>query len=141
MTMTISEIQENLSFCENTEDRFAYIIDLGKQLSPYPEDKKDEDHKIYGCSSTIWFTYNIDKDGLCHLFFSSDALIVRGLLFIVSAIFDGKTPTEVATIDAQQIFVDLGLNSILSNQRQVGLSSVIKRVKEVNFNIPTEIFA
>ena len=89
MTITLSEIQENLSFCETPEERFAYIIDLGKQLSPYPEDKKDEEHKIYGCSSTIWFTHDMDKDGHCHFHFSSDALIVRGLLFIVATIFDG----------------------------------------------------
>ena len=134
MAITISEIRDNLSFCETPEERFSYIIDLGKQLSPYPDDKKDDEHKIYGCSSAIWFTYTIDNDGKCNFLFSSDALIVRGLLFIVATIFNGKKPQEIATVDAQKIFADLGLNSILSNQRQVGLASVIKNIKSLNFS-------
>lgn len=133
MSTTLSEIQDNLSFCENDEERFSYIIDLGKQLSPYPDDQKDEDHKIYGCSSTIWFSYTIGTDNKCHFLFASDALIVRGLLSIVTAIFDGKTPAEIQSTDTDAIFAALGLNSTLSNQRQVGLSSVIKRIKSLDF--------
>lgn len=134
MSIKLSEIQENLSFCESPEERFSYIIELGKQLAPYPEDKKDEAHEIHGCSSTIWFTYTTDFDGKYHFLFSSDALIVRGLLFIVASIFDGLSQNEISTVDTQKIFTDLGLYTILSNQRQVGLSSVIKRIQEIDFS-------
>ena len=132
--MSLSEIQETLDFCTSDEERFSYIIELGKQLSPYPENKKDEEHKIYGCSSSIWFTYNMDDANKCHFLFFSDALIVRGLLAIVTAIFDEKSPDEIRDTDTDYIFKNLGLNSTLSNQRQVGLSSVIKRIKELKFD-------
>ena len=136
MTITLSEIQENLSFCETPEEQYSYIIDLGKQLAPYPDDKKDATHEIHGCSSTIWFTYTQDSTGKYHFLFSSDALIVRGLLFIVATIFDGLSPSEISTIDTQKIFTDLGLYTILSSQRQVGLSSVIKRIQEIDYSLP-----
>ena len=132
--ISLSEIQETLDFCTSDEERFSYIIELGKQLSPYPENKKDEEHKIYGCSSSIWFTYNMDDANKCHFLFFSDALIVRGLLAIVTAIFDEKSPDEIRNTDTDYIFKNLGLNSTLSNQRQVGLSSVIKRIKELKFD-------
>lgn len=129
--MNIEEIKQNFDLMEDGEEKFAYVIELGKQLSPYPQNKKTEEHKIYGCSSTVWFNKN-EIDNKYYFDFESDALIVKGLLFIIKTIFDGKTKEEIKTINANKIFEKIGLKSILSNQRQVGLSSIISKIESEN---------
>ncbi len=128
--MNIEELKQTFDMLEDSDEKYAFVIDLGKQLLPYPEDKKDDEHKIYGCSSNVWF--NINEDGGKYCFdFESDALIVKGLLFIIKALFDGKNAEEIKQIDAMAFFDEIGLKSILSNQRQVGLSSIIKRIESI----------
>ncbi|MBR1544752.1 MAG: SufE family protein [Alphaproteobacteria bacterium] len=129
--MNIEEIKQNFDLMEDAEEKFSFVIELGKQLPPYPKDKKDEEHKIYGCSSTVWFN-KTEVENKYYFYFESDALIVKGLLFIIKAIFDGKSKEEIKNINAMEIFENLGLKSILSNQRQVGLSSIIAKIEELS---------
>lgn len=129
--MTTEELKENFAMLGEDDEKFSYIIELGKQLSPYPDDKRDDSHKIYGCSSNVWF--DVDKaSGKYSFLFDSDALIVRGLLYIIGVIFNGKSLSEIKSIDATKFFDELGLKSILSNQRQVGLLSIIKKIQDLN---------
>ncbi len=128
--MTIEELKQNFEMLEDGEDKFAYLIELGKNLPLFPETLKDDNHKIYGCSSNVWFDYKKNNDKYEFLF-ESDALIVKGLLFVVSVIFNSKTIKEIQNIDAMQIFDDIGLSGTLSNQRQVGILSVIEKIKKI----------
>lgn len=129
--MTTEELKENFAMLGEDDEKFSYIIELGKQLSPYPDDKRNDAHKIYGCSSNVWF--DVDKaSGKYSFLFDSDALIVRGLLYIIGVIFNGKSLSEIKSIDATKFFDELGLKSILSNQRQVGLLSIIKKIQYLN---------
>lgn len=128
--MNIEELKQTFGMLEDSDEKYAFVIDLGKQLLPYPENKKDDEHKIYGCSSNVWFNINEDK-GKYYFDFESDALIVKGLLFIIKSLFDGKNAREIKEIDAMTFFEEIGLKSILSNQRQVGLSSIIKRIESI----------
>ncbi|MBR4316172.1 MAG: SufE family protein [Alphaproteobacteria bacterium] len=101
--MNIEELKQTFDMIEESDEKFAFVIELGKQLSPYPQDKKDDEHKIYGCSSNVWF--NVTKNDNKYYFdFESDALIVKGLLFIIKTIFDGHNVNEIKTIDAMQFF-------------------------------------
>ena len=128
--MTIEELKQNFEMLEDGEDKFAYLIELGKTLSPFPEVLKNDEHRIYGCSSNVWFDYKKNGDKY-EFVFESDALIVKGLLYVVGVIFNSKTIKEISDIDAIKIFDDIGLSGTLSNQRQVGLLSVIKKIKEI----------
>lgn len=128
--MNIEELKQTFDMIEESDEKFAFVIELGKQLSPYPQDKKDDEHKIYGCSSNVWF--NVTKNDNKYYFdFESDALIVKGLLFIIKTIFDGHNVNEIKTIDAMQFFENIGLKSTLSNQRQVGLLSIISKISSI----------
>ena len=128
--MNIEELKQTFDMIEESDEKFAFVIELGKQLSPYPQDKKDDEHKIYGCSSNVWF--NVTKNDNKYYFdFESDALIVKGLLFIIKTIFDGHNVNEIKTIDAMQFFEDIGLKFTLSNQRQVGLLSIISKISSI----------
>ncbi len=126
--MNIEELKQTFDLLEDGEEKYSCVIELGKQLLPYPQDKKDDEHKIYGCSSNVWF--NVKQDGEKYYFnFESDALIVKGLLFIIKLLFDGKSGEEIRKINAMDFFDELGLKSTLSNQRQVGLSSIISKIE------------
>ena len=129
--MTTEELKENFAMLGEDDEKFSYIIELGKQLPPYPDDKRDDTHKIYGCSSNVWFDVD-NSSGKYSFLFDSDALIVRGLLYIIGVIFNGKSLPEIKSIDATKFFDELGLKSILSNQRQVGLLSIIKKIQDLN---------
>ncbi len=129
--MTQDELKNIFNMIEDDDEKFSFIIDLGKQLPPYPQDKKNEAYAIYGCSSNVWF--NLTKENDKYYFdFESDALIVKGLLYIIKSLFDGKKLEEIKKVDAMKFFDEIGLKSILSNQRQVGLSSIISRIQNLN---------
>lgn len=128
--MNIQELEQTFNMFEDNDEKYSYIIELGKQLSPYPKDKKDDNHRIYGCSSSVWFDVK-NIDGKYYFDFESDALIVKGLLFIIKTIFDGKNAENIRQTNAMEFFDKIGLKSILSNQRQVGLSSIISKIEEL----------
>ena len=126
--MSLEEIKNTFEILDDSEEKLSFVIDLGKQLSPYPEDKKDDEHKIYGCSSNVWFNPK-SEDGKYYFDFESDALIVIGLLFIIKQIFDGKTLAQIKQINAMDFFDKVGLKPLLSNQRQSGLLSIIEKIE------------
>ena len=128
--MNIEELKQTFNMLEDSDEKYSFVIELGKQLLPYPLDKKDKEHRIYGCSSSVWFNVKT-KDGKYYFDFESDALIVKGLLYIIKSIFNGKNSEEIKQINAMEFFENIGLKSILSNQRQVGLLSIISKIEEL----------
>ena len=128
---TIVEIMDTFEFLEDWEDRYRYIIDLGKKLIPLAPSEMTEDYKVRGCQSQVWLVPTTDVDGCIHLRGDSDAFIVKGLVAIMLLIFSGKTAVEIKAIDAREILDTLGLSSHLSPMRANGLFSMVERIQAI----------
>jgi len=128
----IDQILEDFAFLDDWEDRYRYLIELGRALEPLPESAHDEAHRVQGCASQVWLqtTPRQEADGV-HLDLAgdSDALIVRGLVALAIAIFSGRRAADILTIDAEAIFAGLGLREHLTSQRSNGLRSMVNRIK------------
>ena len=122
------EIRENLSYLDDWEDRYKYIIELGQALPALADDEKSAANKVHGCVSQVWLVTERDHDSLSYRG-ESDAMIVRGLVAILVALYSGRPATEIATIDAIEIFDELGLREHLSTQRSNGLVAMVNRIR------------
>ena len=132
--MSIEDLIDDFSFLEDWEDRYRYVIELGKELEPLSEAEHASANKVQGCVSQVWLVSDSPKDDDAanpHLFFrgDSDAFIVKGLIAIVLRIYSGQTAKTILGTDARAIFEKLGLNEHLSPQRSNGLYSMVERVK------------
>lgn len=123
-----AEIAENLSFLDDWEDRYRYIIELGQSLPPLAENEKSSVNKVSGCVSQVWLVTERIGDELSYRG-ESDAAIVRGLVAILIALYSGRTPGEIAETDAIAMFDDLGLREHLSTQRSNGLVAMVNRIR------------
>ena len=128
--ITVEDIIDTLGFFDSWEDRYKYIIDLGKELPPMDDAKKDEEHLVRGCQSQVWIDYG-QQDGRLWFETDSDAFIVKGLLGVVLAAYNGKTPGEVLDFDIDAYFEELGLLKHLSPTRGNGLRAMVKRIQGI----------
>ena len=128
--ITADDIVDTLSFFDNWEERYKYIIDLGKELPPLADEHKTETNFVRGCQSQVWLIHRLE-DG--HLYFEadSDAFIVRGLLGVVMAAYNGKTPAEVLNFDIESYFDELNLLKHLSPTRGNGLRAMVARIQAI----------
>lgn len=129
--VTAEAIHEDLEFLDDWEERYRYIIDLGKQLPAMPEDLRTEERFVRGCQSQVWLLtdYDEDQDRL-YLAVESDAVIVRGLAAIILAALNRKTPSEVAAYDMDDFFQQLDLLRHLSPTRGNALLAMVGRIKQ-----------
>jgi cysteine desulfuration protein SufE len=131
--MVIEDIIENFDLLEEWDDRYRYLIELGRTLEPLPKEAYSEANKVRGCASQVWLDVRVeqDKNGqkLLLLRGDSDAHIVRGLVALVLALYSGRSSEEIAVTDAQPLFVKLGLEQHLTPQRANGLRSMVERIK------------
>jgi cysteine desulfuration protein SufE len=130
--MAIDEILRNFSLLDDWEDRYRYVIELGKELEPLPESERTAENKVRGCASQVWLSTRVDRgERPPRLSFrgDSDAHIVRGLIAIVFALFDNKTPSEILGTDAEAAFKEIGLRDHLTAQRSNGLRALVDRIK------------
>ena len=128
-----NEIVADFELLEEWEDRYRYIIDLGKNLQPMEESKKNSENKVEGCASQVWLEQLIVADGskkLIQLAGDSDALIVRGLIAILVILYNGESLENGKLIQPLEEFNKLGLNQHLSSQRANGLRSMVDNVQE-----------
>jgi len=130
---TIDEIVDNFSLLEEWDDRYRYVIELGRGLSALPECDRSEANKVQGCASQVWLATTVHPDGRGGpvLTFSgdSDAHIVRGLIAILFAIFSGKRAADILSADAIALFERLGLREHLTPQRSNGFRSMVERIR------------
>lgn len=126
---TPSEIEENFAFLDDWEDRYRYVIELGRMMDPLEADERTDANKVSGCASQVWLVTTADDGGRLHARAESDAHIVQGLLAIVMALVDNAPAAEVAEADLAGFFEAVGLADNLTQQRANGLASVIARVK------------
>ena len=127
----LETIRADFELLDDWEDRYRYIIDLGKELSPLSDAEKNDAHKVQGCVSQVWLITETGPgdNPVLHFRGDSDAHIVRGLVALVLAIYNGKHRSEIASIDAMAILKELGLDQHLSPQRSNGLKSMIGRIR------------
>ncbi|UTO29401.1 SufE family protein [Bartonella harrusi] len=135
MAETIDNIIENFSFLDNWEDRYRYVIELGRELPPFPENARNDEHKVPGCVSQVWLLSSRNNSDNPTLTFQgdSDAHIVRGLIYILLAFYSGKKASEIRNADAEGLFQTLGLKENLTPQRSNGLKSMIERIRNESY--------
>jgi len=134
MAMTVDELVENFSLFDDWEDRYAYVIDLGKKLEPMPEAEKTEAAKVKGCMSQVWLAHDVVKDGgdtRLHFRADSDAFIVKGLIAILMELYNDRRPGEILETDAVETLGALGLSSHLSPNRRNGFVAMVDRIKGI----------
>ena len=129
--VTIDEITETFEFLDDWEERYKYIIDLGKQLVPLAPEEMSDSFKVRGCQSQVWLVPTVAADGIIHLRGDSDAFIVKGLVAILLALYSGKTGADILAVDAKDILAKLGLASHLSPMRANGLFSMVERIQAI----------
>lgn len=120
---------EEFSLYDEWLDKYEYLIELGKNLEPYPEESKDDDHLIKGCQSRVWLDYRVEN-GTIVFNADSDAIITKGIISLLISVFSGRTAAEIAEDDFS--FIDkIGLKENLSPTRANGLVSMISTIKSV----------
>ena len=130
---TFSQIRDNLIFLDDWEERYRYLIELGQGLEPLNKEEKTEDNKVQGCVSQVWLVLDeIDEGGQKKIFLraDSDAMIVKGLIAILIALFSGKSAKEILQVEAIKIFDELNLREHLTAQRSNGLVAMVEKIKQ-----------
>ena len=125
---TIEEIEDDFAFLDDWEDRYRYVIELGRELPPLAADEKTDATKVSGCASQVWLVVEPGGEGLT-VRGESDAHIVQGLVALVTRLTSGRPPAEIAEADPRAFFERIGLVEHLTQQRANGLNSMIARVK------------
>ena len=128
---SLDKIMDDFAFLDDWEDRYRYVIELGKELPDLAEDKKTAENKVQGCASQVWVVSHSDdaSDPVLTFEGDSDAHIVRGLVAIVLAVYSGKKASDIAALDAIEVFGKIGLVEHLSSQRANGLRSMVNRIR------------
>jgi cysteine desulfuration protein SufE len=130
---TLDEIVDNFSLLEDWDDRYRYVIELGRALSPLAERDRTEANKVQGCASQVWLATTVHPNGqggpMLTFCGDSDAHIVRGLIAILFAMFSGKQARAILSTDAIAVFERLGLREHLTPQRSNGFRSMVERIR------------
>lgn len=129
--MSFEELAENFALFDDWEDRYRYLIDLGRKLPPFPDALKTEVNKVRGCMSQVWMVpgHPANDDARFAFAADSDAHIVKGLIAVLGTLFSGKTPEEISRIDTEAAFRAIGLDQHLSPSRRNGLVSMVEKIK------------
>lgn len=130
-TAPIDAILDDFAFLDDWEDRYRYVIELGRTLVPLPEGARDPANKVEGCVSQVWLDTRVgpQDDPVITFRGDSDAHIVRGLIAILFALYSDKRASAILTIDPNAVFDRLGLREHLTPQRSNGLTAMIERIR------------
>jgi cysteine desulfuration protein SufE len=126
------EIRADFEFLDEWDDRYKYLIDLGRNLAPYPEEFRDNAHKVKGCASQVWLhAQEPDGDGALVFTGDSDAHIVKGLIALLIALYSGRQAADIAAIDPTEALKPFDLEDHLTPQRSNGLNAMVKRMTAI----------
>ena len=129
---TLEDVLDGFEFLDDWEERYAFIIDLGKQLPPFPDDERTEDNYVHGCQSQVWLIHHYDEtSGKLYLLIDSDAIIVRGLAAIILVALNGKTPRDLLATDIDELFEQLDLFRHISPTRGNGLRAMVGKIRDI----------
>jgi cysteine desulfuration protein SufE len=129
MTSTLSDIMANFELIEEWDERYRYLIELGRDLEPLHDGARIDANKVRGCASQVWIETLARPDGTLVFKGDSDAHIVKGLVRLTLAIYSGQTPDTIAATDANAVFETLGLAQHLTPQRSNGVRAMVDRIK------------
>lgn len=131
--MTIDEIRDNFTLLDDWDDRYRYVIELGRTLEPMSEAEHSAANKVQGCASQVWLSKRIDRNNgnepVLNYLGDSDAHIVRGLIAILLTLYSGHTPRQILSTDAIALLDEFGFREHLTPQRSNGLRSMVERIR------------
>jgi cysteine desulfuration protein SufE len=131
--MTIDDIRENFEVLDDWDDRYRYVIELGRTLEPMPDGEHSAANKVQGCASQVWLSKRVERSGtgepLLKYRGDSDAHIVRGLIAILLTLFSGHTARQILATDAIAVFDEFGFREHLTPQRSNGLRAMVERIR------------
>ena len=131
--MTIDEIRDNFALLDDWDDRYRYVIELGRTLEPMSAAEHSAENKVQGCASQVWLSKRVDRKGshepVLNYLGDSDAHIVRGLIAILLTLYSGHTPQQILATDAIALFDGFGFREHLTPQRSNGLRSMVERIR------------
>lgn len=125
----LTDLKDEFELLGDWEERYRYVIELGKDLAPLSDAERTDANKVRGCASQVWLITEPAADGTLAFRGDSDAHIVRGLIAIVLRLYSGRSPAEILAFDAKVAFEQLGLSGALSTQRSNGLASMVGRIR------------
>ena len=129
---TLEDVLDGFELLDDWEERYAFIIDLGKQLPAFPEDARVEENYVHGCQSQVWLIHHYDQaSGRLYLLIDSDAMIVRGLAAIILVALNGKTPRDLLATDIDELFEQLDLFRHISPTRGNGLRAMVGKIRDI----------
>ena len=129
---TIDDIRDNFALLEDWDDRYRYVIELGRTLEPLPEAEHSAENKVQGCVSQVWLSKQLEHRGADVVLSyrgDSDAHIVRGLIAILLTLYSGKRPQDILATNAIEVFDEFGFRDHLTPQRSNGLRSMVERIR------------
>jgi cysteine desulfuration protein SufE len=129
---SIDEIVENFELLDDWDERYRYVIELGRMMEPLPDEAHNDANKVQGCASQVWLETKLDDSAggpRLRLRGDSDAHIVRGLVALLISLYSGKTASEALQADAIGLFKSLGLSEHLTPQRSNGVRSMVERIR------------
>lgn len=131
--MTIDEIKDNFALLDDWDDRYRYVIELGRGLTPMPDAEHSQANKVQGCASQVWLSRNATRNDagepVLDYLGDSDAHIVRGLIAILLTLMSGRAPQQILATDAVAVFNELGFAEHLTPQRSNGLRAMVERMR------------
>ncbi|MBB4658541.1 SufE family protein [Parvularcula dongshanensis] len=127
-TPSFDDIAADFAFIDDWDEKYRYLIDLGRRLEPLPAELHDDTHKVRGCASQVWLAVD-EADDRLQVRGDSDAAIVKGLVALMISLFSGRTREEVSALDAEEKLRELDLQDHITPQRSNGVASMIKRLK------------
>ena len=133
MPSDIAEIVDNFALLDEWDDRYRYLIELGRTLTPLPDAARNDANKVQGCASQVWLTTDVKPNGdggpILTFVGDSDAHIVRGLIAVLLTLYSGKHAQEILNRDAVALFGELGLKEHLTPQRSNGFRAMVERIR------------
>ena len=129
VTTPLGDIRDSFAFFDSWEDKYRFVIDIGKSLPELPEEERIPNNIVRGCQSQVWLVTEL-RDGKLRLCIDSDAHIVRGLIAIVLAAYRNKAPSEICAFDMDGLFDELDLLRHLSPTRGNGLRAMVARIRQ-----------
>ncbi|MES2031879.1 MAG: SufE family protein [Pseudomonadota bacterium] len=129
---TIDDIRDNFELLEDWDDRYRYVIELGRTLTPMPDEEHSAANKVSGCASQVWLSRQVARDHgapVLNYLGDSDAHIVRGLIAILLTLYSGRKAEDILATDAIKVFDELGFKEHLTPQRSNGLRAMVERIR------------
>ena len=126
----LSDLVSEFDLLEDWEERYRYVIDLGRELAPLTDAERNDANKVRGCASQVWLVTEAGADGTLGFRGDSDAHIVRGLIAVLLRLYSGRPPAEILAFDVKAGLERLGLSGALSQQRSNGLASMVDRIRK-----------